>query len=86
MREPRMVMIDGERYLPARMINVSLREAAARAIAAAYWGSLGDGDWEAEWNKHMDGVRIIVTDHSNSGISAHEFLDKVCARLVGVPS
>lgn len=69
--------------MAGRGSNASVREAVARAIAAEYWGDLGN-DWESQWRKYMDSVRVVVTDSSRSGISADEFLDNICAQLAAV--
>jgi hypothetical protein len=47
-----------------------------------FW-DLGAEGWEADWNKKMDGVRVIVDDSASEreGTSAFEFLDLVTELL-----
>jgi len=51
MSEPKEVLIDGVRYVPARETQMDIREAVTREISALFWGSLPDEGWQEEFDK-----------------------------------
>jgi hypothetical protein len=58
MSEPKEVLIDGVRYVPARETQMDIREAVTREISALFWGSLPDEGWQEEFDKWCSDVWI----------------------------
>ena len=84
------VRVGGVLYVPVceSMPSVpGLREALHRAVAAEYWGDLGE-KWQAArdtGDRYMDGVRVVVTD-SHDVAADHPTVDEFVERLLAAVS